>query len=192
MADRADGQERGELGADDDVDLRRAGGEDAGTHLPSDRANRGRQARQAEAEIVAGAPRGEGDQQKLRHAGNRDRGGENVARRFAEIGKARHAGDHDQVQQDRGRGGGREPADAIQDGPEQSRQRHQRQVGKGEARHADRMLELLRVFQEAGRQCRDQRRHRDLGDCGQQHAAQHDGRQGFLRRAPRFDGAVPR
>ena len=99
-----------------------------------------------------------------------------MAGRLQHVGGEQQASDHDDVEQAGRRGGGREPAERIQNRAHQRGERDEPQIGEGQPRHLHGEIEALRLVGKAGGEQPDQRRHGELGSDGDE--GEHDDHQG--------------
>ena len=146
--------QRGDDGADDDVELGDAAGDDAGDAEPDQAAHALRHARppQPDAQIVAAHAVDEQPQlreARREYAPRLDDAGERLVPQAQAQGD-QGRGHHGEVEDDGDGGALDELADRVEHPRQQGNQRHAQQVGHGDAGEEHREIELLRVGAEAG------------------------------------------
>ena len=187
-------RQRGDHGADDDVDLGDAAGEHAGKGKRRQAPQSRSQARPHQAEHHAVMRRRPDERGKLGDAADGGSPGEPDAGR-RRIGKAEpedgdQRGDQHDVQERRSEGGGGEAAAGVEHAAVERHQRNEGEIGEGDAGEHHRQVELLRIGRETGRQHEHEERHGDLDDRGDDKQRRQQAAQRLLSEAARFRLAV--
>ena len=107
--------------------------------------------RQAEPDADAAHLGVDGDEQHLRHAGDSHAPGRGVARAL-EVGRKQKRGDQRDIEQHRRAGGGGETLIGVEHAGKQSLERHEREIGEGDAGERYRHVEAGRVVDETRRE----------------------------------------
>ncbi len=176
-------EERVDEGADL-VDARAQGG---GYDDPDELADPGRHPRTPQPQDDAGSLAGQKQQAELEDSAHRHGDRQGGRRDRAPLGHEDQRGQHGEVQQGGGEGRGREPRNAVEDAGEQGNEADQEQVREGDPRQVGREVELGAGI--AGDR-RDEERHDDLEEQGEDDQSRDEDRQNFLGKALRLDLAI--
>ncbi len=175
---RAGRQEGGDQRVGEQRELHAAGADDGRTQGFEESARRLVQPRHAQPDAVAIRLGVDADDQRHDHAGHEHAPGGGVAR-VGEKRREQERGDDRQIEQDGRAGRGGEAIIGVEDAGEQRLDRHQREIGKGDAGERHGEIEADRIVGETGRQQADHLRREDQRQR-QQHEIDGDQRRGDL------------
>ncbi|ODS01638.1 hypothetical protein AUC69_05025 [Methyloceanibacter superfactus] len=170
----AGGQEGGDQRVGEQRELHAAGADDRGSERLQEFPGRLIELRHAQPDAEAMGLGIGAEEQGLRHAGDEHAPGRGVAG-IGEPRREQQRGDDREIEQHRRAGRRGETVIGVEDAGEQRLERHQRQIGEGDAGERDGQIEALRIADEAGGEKPDHLRREQQRD-GEQH--QIDGDQG--------------